>query len=68
MKSKEIKLTSEPRLPKHKNCVHDWRFLLQYRNVRVFYCTKCLGFTFKDEDKDLKIWIKQMKKAKRDKK
>lgn len=51
------KLERTNRLPKHKDCKHEYRLLTKYKGYYVFYCTKCLLFCFKDEDTPLKEWI-----------
>lgn len=57
------------RLPKHKNCVHDYRFLRQQKHLYkekhlflfdVFYCTKCLLTNMKLPDlegKEFNGWL-----------
>lgn len=54
-------IKKEDRLPKFKNCVHNWRFFKSLNGFEVFYCTKCLLYTLKSPDSliPLKEYIKK---------
>ena len=58
-------MIEKSRLPKFKNCRHEWRHLKTINGFEIFYCVKCLLYSLKkpDELMGLKEYItKYLKK------
>ena len=53
-----------PRLPKFKNCKHDYRYIRTLKGLDVFYCTKCLLSCAKLPDFTKKQIVEQYQKYK----
>lgn len=62
-----MKIEETNRLPKFKDCNHEYRHFRTIRGYEIFYCVKCLLFCLKkpDELKGLKDYIKKLKGGKK---
>ena len=52
----------ENRLPKHKDCRHEYRFLKKCKGYYVYYCIYCLLWNLKDPDEKMGDWIDRLMK------